>query len=756
MYPLPELETDRLIALSAAHILDSGPSPEFDTVVALVRDVLNVPICLVSLLDANRQWFKAKCGLDVDGTDRDIAFCSYALLSDEVLIVEDTHADARFAINPLVTGDPHIRFYAGAPLLVSPGVALGTLCVIDTEPRRMEPSEVLLLRRLAQIVTGLIRGHGLAHDASKLAHQTECQRLIVEEQARELKLRERRFLQTERIARIGGWDVDLVTNTVSWSDETYRIYDIPVGTPLSLELALSAYPLNERERLKALLERTLNGGTGYDDEFEFTTASGEPKWVRSIGEVEFYDGKPKRLFGTFQDVTERHRTEEQLWKAANRDSLTGLFNRNRFDDMLAAGSIADSVAGVLMIDADHLKDINDTLGHDAGDELIRTVASRLQDAVGGDGTVARIGGDEFAVLIPGPVNTESLDAFANNILNAMRPWVTFKGSTLKPIVSIGGAVRGVDQNAQELCQLADLALYHAKATSRGGYVLYRDEMKSAITARTLAVTVVDEALIEDQVVAWYQPVMELATGRISGLEALARIKRGDIIHSIGEFAEALQDRRTAARLTACMLDRIEADVVRWKAAGIDVPSIAFNVGAFDFQEGSIETKIFSLCERTGIKPSQFTMEITETVFLSRGANVISETASRMRARGIIVALDDFGTGYASLAHLGSFPVDVIKMDRSFVNRMSHAGPGAVIAAALIDIAHKLNIQVVAEGVEHDTQLDQLIELGCEKAQGYLFSRALPPGDIVRFVSSFQPTLLLDRSLTQKPFVARVA
>ena len=189
MYPLPELEAERIRALDETDILDSGPAPEFDAVVTLVRDLLHVPICVVSLLDTNRQWFKAKCGIDVDGTDRAIAFCSYALLSDEVLVIEDARSDERFSDNPLVTGDRQIRFYAGAPLLISPGVAFGTLCVLDTQPRKLEPSEIVILERLAKVVTGLVRGHGRAHEAARLSKETQ-------EQARMLRLRERRFLST--------------------------------------------------------------------------------------------------------------------------------------------------------------------------------------------------------------------------------------------------------------------------------------------------------------------------------------------------------------------------------------------------------------------------------------------------------------------------------------------------------------------------------------------------------------------------------
>ena len=744
MYPLPRLESERIRALNDAHILDSGPAPDFDAVVALVRDILHVPICVVSLVDTNRQWFKARCGIDVDGTSRAIAFCSYAILSDEVLVIEDASIDERFSDNPLVTGNQRIRFYAGAPLLVGPGVALGTLCVLGTEARKLDPSEILVLQRLAKVVTGLVRGHGQAHEAVRLACETR-------EQARALALRERRFLQTERIAMVGGWEIDLGTKTVSWSDEAYRIHGVAVGTPVDLDLALSAYPRTARDRLETLLERTLAGGTGYDEEFEFVAACGTRKWVRAVGEVEFHEGGPKRLFGTLQDVTERHRVEERLWRAANFDGLTGLVNRNRFDEILHVENIeGGSVSGMLMVEADHLKDINDTLGHDAGDELIRVVARRLRDAVGRAGTVARVGGDEFAVLLSDPIDCAALETLASGILAAMIPWHAFAGSTLKPIVSIGGAIRETTDTGEDLRQCADLALYNAKEIRRGGYVLFEQDMKSAIKARTAAIGTVDEALIAGDVLAYYQPVVELATGRISGLEALARVRRADGVHSIGAFAEALQDRRTATRLTARMLERIEADVVVWRKSGIVVPRIAFNVGALDFQEGAIEGMVMSACERAGIEPSQFAVEVTESVFLSRSASLVSETAARLRARGIVVALDDFGTGHASLAHLGTFPVDVIKMDRSFVMRMNE-GPGAVIAASLIDLAHKLDIQVVAEGVEHEAQLDQLVALGCEKAQGYFFSPALPASSVARLLSAFQSPYRLaknDRKLAR--------
>ena len=734
MVPFPVFELERIRELRDARILDSGPTPEFDAIVEHVRDLFGVPISLISLMDADRQWFKAKCGLDACGTSRDIAFCNYALMSDEVFIVDDAARDPRFKGNPLVTGAPHIRFYAGAPLTLRPGIALGTLCVIGTEPRHVTAKEQQTLARLAKVATGLIRGHSLAQKAARLADDAHAKSVTVQEQARELELRERRFQQTETMARVGGWELDLATKVVTWSNETYRICDIPVDTPVNLDLATSVYPPQDRMRLQAAIERTLRDRTGFSDEFEIVTASGIRKWVRAVGDVEVQDGAPKRLFGIFQDVTDGRRAAMRLWESANRDALTGLANRNCFDRELNAAFLAPSPPGFLMVDADHLKDINDTLGHEAGDLLIQTIARRLRDAVGGRGTVARIGGDEFAVLVQPPIDQDGMRLLANGLLSAVAPPIDFKGGSIKPQVSIGGGLGCAEAGPEALRQNADLGLYHAKEIRRGGYVAFHDGLRSAVTARISAITIVDEALSNGDVVAWYQPIVDTATGRVSGLEALARVIRGDAIHSIGEFAHALQDRGIATRLTSCMLQRIEEDVKRWRASGIAVPRIAVNAGSADFLEGSLTSMILATCERAGIAPSGFALEVTETVFLSRDADIVAQTAAQLRDKGVLVALDDFGTGYASLAHLSTFPVDVIKMDRAFVARITDDGPGSIITSALIELAHRLDIQVVAEGVETPAQMQRLLALGCEMVQGYFISHPLPASGVGRFLA----------------------
>ena len=737
MFPFPVFETERVAELRATHILDSDPAHEFDDIVMIARDLFGVPICLITLVDADRQWFKARCGLDIDGTEREVAFCNYTILGPDVFTVADAAQDPRFATNALVTGHPHIRFYAGAPLVLGPGIALGGLCLIDTQPRAaLDDGEVKILERLARVVTGLIQGHKLSVQKARLTNDIAAQRMLVQNQSRQLQLGERRFEQTERMAGIGGWELTLATRTVAWTDETYRICGVPLGTSIDLDLAASVYLAAERARLHGLIERAVREGIGYDDEFEIVTPAGVHKWIRAVGDVEHLDGVPHRLFGTVQDISERHQTLARLWTAANRDGLTGLPNRNCLDEILSRAFTGSDLPGLLMVDTDRLKEVNDIVGHAAGDALLRTIGDRLRQVIGDRGTVARLSGDEFAVIVNAPASLRKLDMLANEILDAMQAPFGFAGSTLKPQVSVGGAIGASTKTAEIVRQEAGLALCHAKETRRGSYVVFEEDLRAAATARTTAISVVDHAVSCGEIVAWYQPVLDLTNGRVSGLEALARIKRGDAVDSIGAYAEALQDSRTAVQLTARMLERIAADVLAWKAQGIEVPRIALNAGSADFHGGALEAMIMATCDRAEIAPDQFALEVTESVFLSRNADLVSRTTEALRKRGVIIALDDFGTGYASLAHLGTFPVDVMKIDRSFVAQITEAGPRAIISAALIELARKLNIAIVAEGVETAAQLERLLRLGCRNIQGSFFSCPLSADDTAHYLQSF--------------------
>ena len=717
-YSVPGRDAAAGAGLGDAYVVNTDRDPELEAIVAVLRDVLDTPTCLVAL--SKRYAPAAKAAEAPQNANLGLAFGPLLSFANEIEVVDDMRRDPRFAQHKFVAGEPYVRFLLAAPL----PLGAGALLALGFAPRKVTPAERRMAAQLARTAAALLRWRGAAREAQTLVRGFETER-------RDLEIREQRLLQTERIAKVGSWELDLASGAIDWSDETYRIYELPIASPVDFDMAVAPFASYDRERLKALIDSLVQTGAVYDSEFDFVTAAGVYKRVRAQGAREAQGGAPRRIFGTIQDITDEHLTKRQLWRAANYDSLTGLSNRNRFDELLMSN---DATGALLVVDADYLKDINDTLGHAAGDELLRFVARGLIESAGPKSTVARIGGDEFAIVVPAAVDAEALQLLADRIIASMQRPICFHGNNLRATVSIGGAIRGVGEDPEALRQAADLALYHAKANRRGDYVFYREEMKADVVARAFAVKTVDEALRDGRVQAYYQPVVEIATGNISAFEALARVHTSDGECSIGQFSEALHDSRTATRITARILECIVRDVEAWRRAGVAPPRIAVNLGPRDFQEGAIEQMLRTTCDNAQIEPRMLAIEVTESVFISRNANIVSETSARLRAQGHIVALDDFGTGHASLAHLATFPVDVIKMDRTFIMQMEDGGGGVAIAGSLIELAHKLGIQVIAEGVERESQLDRLIELNCDKVQGYLFCRPLAPKDITYLLS----------------------
>jgi diguanylate cyclase (GGDEF)-like protein len=463
-----KLETERLAKLAALRIMDTPAEPEFDAIVALANRLLGCPIALISLVDDHRQWFKARHGLEAEGTPRDQAFCAHAIGGDGVMVVEDASRDPRFAANPLVTGAPHIRFYAGAPLrpaipAFDDQTAIGTLCVIDTEPRTFGEADRALLKQLAGLVDGLTRARVLVAEAERSARRLQENAALIDRKIRQLR-------QAERMAGIGSWRLDLATNEVEWSDEVFAIHGLPVGLTPPVDEALNFYPEADRARIAHLLERTASHGESYAFESDFTTAGGDQRRVRSLGEVELIDGKAAALIGVFQDITERHGYEAKLRLAANTDSLTGLPNRRMFEKKLAELEHRAQESGepfaVLIIDLDGFKPVNDMLGHEVGDRVLRDIAGRLRGTAFSQAFAARLGGDEFVMLVSRPRDCAELPAFVQSVLRELRLFVEENGVRLAVTATIGAALSDGEADGDPLRQ-ADLALYAAKRAQRG-------------------------------------------------------------------------------------------------------------------------------------------------------------------------------------------------------------------------------------------------------------------------------------------------
>ena len=475
-FPLP---ADAAFASAdGADLIGAPTEPEFDAIVQLAHRLLGCPIALVSLVDAERLWFKARHGIDGDSMPRDQSFCTHTVARDDVLVVEDARLDPVFASMSAVTGPPHVRFYAGAPLRqADPSrpdhrVAIGALCVSDTEPRRLGEAERATLVMLAGLVDSLIRSRLLTAAAVRSAEQARQAAAMIDRKNRQLG-------QAERMASIGSWRFDLGSGALEWSDEVFAIHGLPVGDPPHVEDALLFYPEDDRARIAGLLDRAAAHGECYDFESDLTTVAGTVRRVRAIGEVELHDGAAIALIGVFQDITDRYRHETKLREVANTDSLTGLPNRRMFEERLAVltarAEREQSPLAVLLIDLDGFKPVNDTLGHAAGDRVLRLMAERLRGQSFAHGFVARLGGDEFVMIVSRPRDCAELRGFVQTVLRELRCIAEEDGTRLPVTASVGAALCEGADRAGNLLRDADLALYAAKRSQRGTGRLFGDE-----------------------------------------------------------------------------------------------------------------------------------------------------------------------------------------------------------------------------------------------------------------------------------------
>ncbi|HWV22051.1 MAG TPA: EAL domain-containing protein [Devosia sp.] len=431
---------------------------------------------------------------------------------------------------------------------------------------------------------------------------------------------------------------------------------------------------------------------------------------------------------------EHERIRERNFRLAYYDVLTGLPNRGRYNELLDEHIAMSQPFGLILLDIDHLKSVNDTIGHAAGDRLIATVGARLA-SVHPTLIPCRLGGDEFAIIARGCSSHDMLEHWASMVSDMTTGLVEMASQSFEAHVTMGGAVFGLDgTDADTLSQNADFALYHAKQARRGGYMAFEADLRTEMTHRMAQVRQLDQALSDNCVEPFYQPIVNLETNEIVGLEALARLRLGGELVSVGEFQTALTDPRLACELTGKMLEQVARDMRGWLDAGIDFQHVGVNVTTGDFQRGDLAERIIDIFGRARVPLSHIVLEVNEAVFVGGSDRSVPHAVEALRSRGILVALDDFGTGFASLTHLLSFPVDIIKIDRSFITRLGVDGPSETVVSGLVDIVRKLGMRIVAEGVECPEQAEALRRFGCGMAQGYLYSRP---------VSARQTTILLN-------------
>ena len=546
--------------------------------------------------------------------------------------------------------------------------------------------------------------------------------------------------RAEALAHVGSWEWDMRTQALQWSEETYRIqgfdpYEVEPETGLAME---RTHP-EDRAALKAKLDDVVNGeALSSELDYRILLPDGEIRWVHTKAEMEYHDTGPLRMTGVLQDISERRAYEARLAEIASHDNLTGLPNRNLLNDRLgqalAHARRNDGLVAVGFVDLDRFKIINDTLGHDAGDELLKEIARRLSGCLRGCDTVARQGGDEFVVVLTDLTRPEDASVVAQKILDALSPALTLNGREIVPGASLGFAVYPQDGDSmQALLMSADKAMYSAKQAGRGQYRFFDPEMNRAAADWLEIGAELHHALARGQFELHYQPKVALSSGAITGVEALLRWRSPDMgLVPPNKFIPILEETGLILEVGEWVIARACRQARIWQEQGLPPLRIAVNLSPRQFQQRNLVERIRSIIDQPDFRPESLELEITESMVMQNVERAIA-TLEELRQAGISLAIDDFGTGYSSLAVLKRFPVDCLKVDRSFVRDIPDDADDMAITRAVILLAHSMGLSVVAEGVETEAQREFLVDCGCDEMQGFLFSRPLPPAELAALV-----------------------
>lgn len=531
---------------------------------------------------------------------------------------------------------------------------------------------------------------------------------------------------------------DLASDKVWKNDNYQRLFGYP-GDELQqdMESWFGHMHADDRLRVQQRLLGVINSSQSlWNDEFRVMRRDQTVAHVHARGFVNRDDaGTALKMLGVLQDITARKESEERTRFLADHDELTGLPNRSLFKQSLARAIQRAERSGkflsVLFLDLDRFKNINDSLGHETGDQVLRAVAERLSGCVRQVDVVARFGGDEFAVLIEGLTAEDQAGAVARKIVDALAKPLVLAGRQYRPGASIGISTFPSDgRDVLSLQKNADIAMYRAKEEGRGTFQFYSELLNTHSIQRLEFETNLNAALNNREFVLYYQPKVELVSGRIAGVEALIRwvspqfgfVSPADFIAIAEETGLIVPMGRWVVQ-TACVQNRA------WQKGGLPLQRIAVNISARQMADKGLVNFIVDTMTRTGLTSESLELEITESAVMSNQDHA-EKVLNQLKALGFHLTMDDFGTGYSSLAYLKRFPFDSVKIDQSFVRGIPANGDDCAIVEAIVAMAHSLELKVVAEGVETQEQSEFLHKLGCDQIQGYVFSKPIPSAEIV--------------------------
>ncbi len=851
MNPPPSTQTDRqeaerrrLLALDSYRVLDTPPVPGFDDLTQLASQWLGMPISLVSLIDADRQWFKSRVGLAPQETPRSQAFCSVAIEQpDEVMVVPDAQSDPRFRDNPLVTGEPGIRFYAGAPLLTPEGEALGTLCVIDRTPREFSAAQQQTLVLLARQVMTQLELHRQRSELNlalgryqKLfehtmdgvlqaepgggvlsANPAACAMLGLSEA--EICARGREGLLDLSDPRLPGllaarqrdgqargelrmrrgdgmlFEVEITSalyqdisghwlSSIVFRDNTERrrlnqalqaqvnlldnlsqhvpgvLYQFQMGPDGRLSYPFASQGMNEiyevtpeqvREDASMLLERIhpddlqdvlasiqTSAQTLQPWRFEYRVILPEQglRWRLCNAQPERLPDGSTLWHGFSADITDRKEAEAHTFRLAYFDALTGLPNRSllrdRIELALAQARRNHQYGAVMFVDLDNFKQINDARGHSVGDHLLTEVAQRLQALLRAEDTVARIGGDEFVLLVNElGTDVEAAARAAMAVAEKVRATLDrphlIDNFSYTSTGSLGISLfPKAGQKIDDLLREADTAMYRAKGAGRNRIAFFELTMQHEVEERLALEQDLKDAMASGQLQLHVQGQVNAAGQEVGGEMLLRWLhpQRGAIAPL--KFIPLAEETGLIHALGDWVIEQACHTLVRMRRHGL-MQALSVNVSAYQLRDENFPVRVRALLERTGAPARQLVFEVTESLFIHDWDATLNRILELVKL-GIRFSIDDFGTGYSSLAYLQRLPLFELKIDRSFVQDTPHDVNDTAIVRSILSMARHLGLEVVAEGVETQAQADFLLASHCDRLQGYLYSRPQPLAD----------------------------
>ncbi len=580
-------------------------------------------------------------------------------------------------------------------------------------------------------------------------------RYILRSKQTEDKLRdsEARLARAQRMARLGHWQFDPASGVFQCSEGLAEIIELGLGEQnVSLDRFISLIDEPDRERVASALATSVDTGQGHCIEYAIVRDSGGKLIISQEGDaVVGSAGAVEKIVGIAQDITERRAAEDRIRNLAYFDSVTGLPNRTYLVEILTQGIAAARRHGrelaVLVLDIDHFKRINDTLGHGAGDSVLQEVAQRLVQCIrgsdrafrGDDGragaaagesgalnTVSRLGGDEFVIVLGEVRRAEDSAGVARRIAEALAASFTVEANEMRITVSIGISVFPVDgSDAESLLKNADAAMFHAKEQGRDRSQFFAATMNECAMRRFSLETSLRKALEHDEFLVYYQPKVDIVHGAPCGMEALIRWRRNDgKLVSPLDFIPIAEETGLIVPIGDWVMRSACAQAAAWAVEGLGHLKLSVNLSAAQFRQPGFVGRVSEILAKTALAPELLELELTESMLVEDTAASIA-ILSELNALGVSISIDDFGTGYSSLSYLKRFPLDALKIDRSFVRDLATDADDAAIVTATIALAHSLRLRVIAEGVETEAQLAFLRSLGCDEAQGYLYSPPIP-------------------------------